>query len=74
MHEQEILLETKKLKPDRLLYEAFLAKLETDIERFGQEKMALYVQQLTEMNRYVRKKCKIKEFEDGHWAPQDAEG
>ena len=44
---------------DQELYRFFSKRLDERIEKFGELKMVKYVTQLRQLNKYVRKKCRI---------------
>ena len=62
---QEDLLESEKAivrmfgGADQALYDYFVKRLDDRIEAFGSLKMTKYVTQLRQLNKYVRKKCRI---------------
>ena len=53
-----------QLRPDLMLYEAFLKKFRTEISLFGKEKMENFVKQLDELNQYIHIKCKLEAIVD----------
>ena len=50
---------------DQILYNYFEDKHQNMSHKFGLERLQSYTQQLNELNKYVVKKCDIKEETDG---------